>query len=300
MLGLLSAVGYSATNMALKGLSVRHEDMGWAIWVSAMKAVPTLLACFVLLSRRRARKLPLFPSTRVLPALFIAGLVMQFGGNLGFQVALNHIGLAITVPLVFAFIIMAGAFLGRTFLGDAVTPRTVISMLLMTVSIAFLSYAATLTQPVQPIDGHARQPVVWFGILIAIVSGISYGINGVVIRAVGKSVLPVESMLLVYSLTGVVLLGIPGWQMLGTDRIVHIRSDEWWLMILAGTFNAAAFLCVCHALRIMRITQVNVINASQNAMCAVGAVLFFAEPLSVSMATGILLSVAGLLILDRR
>ncbi|MCA9056706.1 MAG: hypothetical protein KDA75_22920, partial [Planctomycetaceae bacterium] len=64
--------------------------------------------------------------------------------------------------------------------------------------------------------------------------------------------------------------------------------------------NAAAFLCVCHALRMMKITQVNIVNASQNAMCAAGAVLLFAEPLDLPTGIGILLSVLGLIVLDRR
>jgi len=301
LLAVASAVAYSATNLALRGLSGQHEGLGWAIWVSAMKALPTVAVATYLLIRRAWRGGVLFPSTRILPVLFICALVMQFGGNLGFQVALGHIGLAITVPLVFAFIICAGALLGRMFLGDTLSPRTYLSMTIMTVSIILLSWAATLNAPAseaKPTSLVAGS--IWFGIFIAIVSGMSYGVNGVVIRSIGRKSLPIESMLIVYSLTGAILLGTLGATMLGTERLLEIRARDWQLMLTAGIFNAVAFFSISHALKLTNVTQVNLINASQNAMCAVGAVLMFAEPLSLPMVSGIVLSIVGLFALDRK
>lgn len=301
LLSIVSAVAYSAANLALRGLSGRHGDLAWAIWVSAMKALPTAVVAMCLLARRKAQGGRLFPSTRILPVLFLAALVMQFGGNLGFQVALGHIGLAITVPLVFAFIICAGAVLGRAFLGDRVSARTFLSMLIMTVAIVLLSWAATLNDPADSV-GAATWTVgsTWLGILIAVVSGLSYGINGVVIRSIGRKTLPIESMLIVYSMTGIVLMGVLGGTLLGTARLLEISSDEWQMMLMAGSFNALAFFSISHALKLTNVTQVNLINASQNAMCAIGAVLLFAEPLSLPMVSGIVLSIVGLFALERK
>ena len=225
---------------------------------------------------------------------------MQFGGNLGFQLALGHIGLAISVPLVFAFIICAGVVLGRTFLGDGVTQRTVVSIGVMALSIVLLSYAATLTDSPETEVSTAAPRIVWLGVLMAVISGTSYGINGVVIRRVARQTLPVESMLLIYSSTGVICLSLLGANMMGRDRLLAIRADEWQMMLWAGTFNAIAFFCITHALKRLNITQVNVINATQNAMCAVGAVLLFSEPASLPMVSGVLLSMVGLFILDRK
>ena len=301
LLAITSAVAYSAANLALRGLSGRYHDLGWSIWVSAMKALPTVTVATFLLARRAARGQVLFPSTRILPVLFIAALVMQFGGNLGFQVALGHIGLAITVPLVFAFIICAGAILGRMFLGDHVSPQTYLAIAIMTVAIILLSWAATLNAPPATANATTQQTRnIWLGVFIAVVSGTSYGINGVVIRSTGRGKLPIESMLIVYSLTGAVLLGILGASMLGTERLREITAAEWQMMLTAGTFNSIAFFSISHALKLANVTQVNLINASQNAMCAVGAVLMFAEPLSLPMVAGIVLSIVGLFALDRK
>ena len=300
LLGLTSAVGYSAANLALRRLSGDHADLGWAIWVSAMKAVPTMVLALLLLTRRRIQGQPLYPTLRPIPALIVAGLVMQFGGNLGFQLALGHVGLAISVPLVFAFIISAGAFLGRIFLGDQVSRRTVMAIGVMMSSIVLLSYAAMQTDEGTDSAAGYVEGIAWMGLLYGTMSGISYGVNGVVLRRVARRALPVESVLLIYSTTGVIGLSAVGAAMLGTDRLQAITSTQWLTMMTAGTFNAIAFFAVTHALKILNITHVNVINAAQNAMCAVGAVLLFAEPVTNPMAFGILLSITGLVLLDRK
>ena len=46
--------------------------------------------------------------------------------------------------------------------------------------------------------------------------------------------------------------------------------------------------------------RANVINASQNALCAIGAVIVFNESLSPLALLGIGLTISGLLVLDRR
>lgn len=296
ILGIVSAIGYSAANLSLRGLSGRDGGLPWAIWVTAMKALPTVLVASLLLLRRRKNNQILYPTRKPIPALILGAFVMQFGGNLGFQIALGHVGLAITVPLVFAFIICSGAALGRFFLGDTVSPRTVISMVIMTGSIILLSYAATLNAP----EASSTKVVVWFGIVMAVVSGLSYGINGVVIRRIARDLLPVESMLIIYSSTGLISLTTLGWFVLGPDRIAAIKLDEWFMMFSAGCFNAIAFFSITNALKLMNISQVNVINASQNAMCAIAAVLIFAEPLTTPLVLGIAMSIGGLFVLDRK
>lgn len=294
-LGAMSAIGYSAANLSLRGLSGRDETLAWAVWVTAMKAFPTVVVSLFLLTLRWRRRQPFYPTKRPIPILILAALLMQFGGNLGFQIALIHVGLAIAVPLVFAFIICAGAALGRAFLGDRVSLRTVVSMAIMTVSIILLSWAATLNAN-QETSPHV---VAWFGVLMAIVSGLSYGVNGVVIRRVSRDMLPVESMLIIYSATGLISLTTIGYLLLGQARLAAIRPEEWGMMLAAGVCNAFAFFCITNALKLMNISQVNVINASQNAMCAVAAVLIFGEAVSTPLVVGIALSVCGLFVLDR-
>jgi len=63
--------------------------------------------------------------------------------------------------------------------------------------------------------------------------------------------------------------------------------SNWTALLTAGTANTMAFFALVHALRVINVNRINVINASQNAMCAVGAVLLFGERLGPPALAGI-------------
>ena len=330
LLGLTAATGYSIANLALRKLATGEGGFYWDVWISGTKAVPTFIVAGVMLLIGMARRQVTLPSWKVLAPLFITAVVMQFGGNLGFQLALRQIGLAITVPIVFSSIIVSGAIVGRMVVGDAVSLRTAFSMGLMVVSIAFLSAAAhsgsqptasdgllnaasgvshpptaeqlaTATAAVSPerqAENSSRR--VTFGIVIALISGLSYGLCGVVIRRVVRNKLPIEITLVVFSVTGLLTLCPISLYQLGLSSITATSVSDWWAILAAGTFNAVGFFAITHALRFLTISRANVVNASLIAMCAVGDFVFFAEPISTSAMIGIGLTIIGLLTLDRK
>ncbi len=329
LLGLTAATGYSIANLALRKLATGEGGFYWDVWISGTKAVPTFIVAGVMLLIGMARRQVTLPSWKVLTPLFLTAVVMQFGGNLGFQLALRQIGLAITVPIVFSSIIVSGAVVGRMVVGDAVSLRTAFSMGLMVISIAFLSAAAHSGSQPTASDGllnaaslgqpaPAGQPAalaaeispelqaqnssrrVTFGIVIALISGLSYGLCGVVIRRVVRNKLPIEITLVVFSVTGLLTLCPISLYQLGLSSITATSVADWWAILAAGTFNAVGFFAITHALRFLTISRANVVNASQNAMCAVGAFVFFAEPISTSAMIGIGLTIVGLLTLDRK
>lgn len=296
-LGIIAAVAYSLANLALRHLSdaTSTGGRGWDLWVTAMKTVPTGIVAWVLVLKRLIQKEPAFPPLRLLPILVVAALVMQFGGNLCFQISLSHLGLGITVPLVFASILCVGAIMGRVFLGDPITRPVVTAMGIMIVAIVMLS-AGTMpdsTAPAAPVESGQ----ILIGICIAAISGCSYGAVGVLIRNFVRTVLTVESMLIVFSTVGGVLLAAAAITMSGWQTIQDSSVQAWPMLLAAGTTNAIAFFAVAHALRVMDVNRMNVINASQNAMCAVGAVVLFQEQLSALAVFGIALTIAGLIAL---
>ena len=82
--GMLSAVGYTAANICLRYAS----DLD-PVWVSCIKAVPTLMATApFMISQLRAGTM--FPSWRVFVIILLAGLVGQVGGNVMFQWSLGR------------------------------------------------------------------------------------------------------------------------------------------------------------------------------------------------------------------
>jgi drug/metabolite transporter (DMT)-like permease len=325
LLGVLAAVAYSVANLALRGLSKTDGGPGWDMWVAGTKAFPTFAVAVFLLVLRKSKGLATFAEWRFVWPIAIAALFNQLGGNFGFQMSLRAIGLAISVPICFSSIICSGAIFGRIILNDQVSVRTGISMALMIASIAFLSTAAksrthqsatvvSATQAVNSANTEDRlettvstntspkpapMSVSW-GVALSMISGLCYGITGVFIRKAVRSHMPVAATLFLFSAAGFLVLCPLSLLMLPLQAIAATTSTEWMTIATAGIFNAIGFYAITHAMRHLTISRANVINASQNAMCAVGAVLVFGETLSFVGLIGISFTILGLLVLDRR
>ena len=112
--------------------------------------------------------------------------------------------------------------------------------------------------------------------------------------------MPVAATLFMFSAAGFLVLCPLSLLILPLQTIADTTSTEWLTIATAGTFNAIGFYAITHAMRHLTVSRANIINASQNAMCAVGAVLVFGETLSPIGLAGIGLTIAGLLVLDRR
>jgi len=297
LLGLMAAVTYSVANLALRGLSRPDGGVGWDMWVAGTKAFPTFFIAIVLLAIRRYRGQTSFAAWSFVWPIALAAFFNQLGGNFAFQMSLSKIGLAISVPICFASIICSGAIVGRFVLGDQVSIRTGISMALMVTSIVFLSTAARSRTAVIPTTydwGTAT------GIALAVVSGLAYGITGVYIRKAVRSRMPVAATLFLFSAAGFLMLCPLSLSLLPLQTIAATTPREWATIAVAGIFNALGFFAITHAMRHLTISRANVINASQNALCAVGAVMMFGETLSTFGLLGIGLTIAGLLTLDRK
>ena len=325
-LGLFAASTYSVANLALRGLSKSDGGAGWDMWVAGTKAFPTFATAVVLLWIRRRRGQTTFAAWDFVWPIAVAALFNQLGGNFAFQMSLRAIGLAISVPLCFASIICSGAIVGRTVLGDQVSVRTGISIGLMVASIVFLSVAAESrsdtdarigTAEIVPVvtgeavavtkaDGSDQADAkpspmgVPAGVALSVLSGLCYGVTGVFIRKAVRSHMPVAATLFLFSAAGFLVLCPLSLFFLPLQAIAETTRREWFMIAVAGTFNAIGFFAITHAMRHLTISRANVINASQNAMCAIGAVVVFQESLSPIGLLGIGLTIAGLLALDRK
>ena len=297
VLGLMAAATYSVANLALRGLSRPDGGVGWDMWVAGTKAFPTFFVAIVLLAIRRYRGQTSFAAWSFVWPIALAAFFNQLGGNFAFQMSLSKIGLAISVPICFASIICSGAIVGRYVLGDQVSVRTGISMGLMVASIVFLSTAARNRATVVPTAADWGTAT---GVALAVISGLAYGITGVYIRKAVRSQMPVAATLFLFSAAGFLMLCPLSLCLLPPQTIAATTSAEWATIAIAGIFNALGFYAITHAMRHLTISRANVINASQNALCAVGAVMIFGESLSTFGLVGIGLTIAGLLTLDRR
>jgi drug/metabolite transporter (DMT)-like permease len=223
---------------------------------------------------------------------------MQFGGNAVFQWALGVGGLAIVVPLSFAVLIGSGAWLGRVWLGEPITPRSAFAMLVLITSIAFLSVGAG--DAAAAMTTAASAGAIAVTVVGACLSGLAYGLGGVVMRGAMTRDVPLVVVLLIMSATGVLGLGLAALIRLGPDRLLATSPRDLQIMLAAGTSNAVAFYCLASALKYVSVLHANLVNASQIAMSAAAGVLMFAEPLTVWTVLGCGLTVLGLLLMDAR
>lgn len=296
LLGICAAVGYSGANLALRQLAIPN-DPGWAVWVTATKAVPAALIAWLMIIVQWSKGQPGLPPARMIWRLILVGLVMQYAGNFMFQWSLSIGGLAITVPVCFSMLIIAGAWMSRLVCGEEITPKTMGAIGILIVAVGVLSSGAGSATTSM---GHADSwQTTALAIFSAAVSGIAYGATGVVVRRLVTGTLTIPSSLVVLSTTGAVTMTAHAFLVDGPAKLFELSEGHWPAIIGAGVMNAAAFFAVAGSLKRIPVTFLNILNASQNAMCAIGGVLLFAEPTTWPLIIGCGLTIFGILLVDR-
>lgn len=292
---LASAVFYTCTNACLR--DVAHCDIYFVSW---LKALPTLAAAAVVLifDARRGRNRPLPAGLWI--GLFVTGLIAHLGGNAAFQWGLGIVGLAAAVPLTFSLLLISGALLGRFWLGEGISRRSIAAMGLLCA--AFLCVKMHTEQAAVHAAGdlpaHSSSTVA-LAVMAVCFSGIAYSLLGAVIRRTVTGTASMSSVLFVISLAGMVSLGPIAVAREGFAGLAATAPRDIAVMIAAGSFNAVAFFALTRAMQLVPVSYVNIVNASQVAMAAAAGVMLFHEPTTPWLFGGIGLTAAGL-VLNRR
>jgi drug/metabolite transporter (DMT)-like permease len=293
---VLAAFGYTASIIALRQLA-KHEGLDWAIWVSCMKAVPVSLTAAAIILYRKSRGRLAWPSARIVLELLATGFFMQFFANVTFQWALSLGGMALSVSLSNAALMLTGAALGWLILKEHPTLRSTCAILLLTVAIGILSLGAEATS-----RHNAIQNSFWLvaiTVAAAILAGFVWGLAGVIIRRVVTREVPVAVTIFLLSITGVVGLGLTTLWRMGPQWMLETTSGEFQTMMVAGGFTTIAFFAITESLRRITVVRANLLNASQIAMAAVSGVILFDERMTVGLVTGSALTVVALMMMDR-
>ncbi len=297
ILGLSSAVGYTAANISLRAVSDCDP-----VWVSAMKPLPTLAGVIpVLLWQMRRRKLH-WPSRKIVIWLVLASLLGHICGNVMFQWSLGVIGIALVVPLTLGTIIVTGTAMGRFMLDEPVSRRTLAAVTILMAAVFVLTLGAD--QAHHSVVGlDVTQDSWWqvvFGVVAAIGAGVAYAILGVVIRYGVRRKTSVPMTLFVVSIVGATSLTSMALWRGGPELVTQFDARQYAIMFAAGLFNAIAFLALTRALQIAHMVYINAINGSQAAMAAIAGIVLFHEATTPALWLGLGMTVAGLGLLDRR
>jgi len=301
--GIISAVGYTGANICLRA-AVGVDP----VWVSALKAVPTVIVCGPILIYMARQGQQIWPTARTLGLLLFAALVGQVFGNIVFQWSLGVIGVALATPLTLGTIIVGGAVIGRVVLQEPVSRRSAIAMGILIAAIMLLSLGAgkaneSVAQSLAKEAAESVEGAPWYlvglGVLAACAAGVAYAVLGVVIRygVSGRASMP--TVLFIVGATGVVVLGGASTVRIGIDGMLSNTPEEYLWMLFAGLFNITAFYALTNALRLTSVVYVNALNATQAAMAAAAGYLIFEEPLTASLSIGVALTALGLLLMRK-
>ena len=301
--GLASSLLYTAANGFLRALS--HCD---PVWVSAVKTLPTALFMLPWMLHMHSRGLRAVPPAAVLAVIALGGLVGQLGGNIPFQWALGIIGVALTVPLNLGGMIVFGAIIGRVFLKEEVTLRSVLAMLVLLVAVFVLflgaenahdavrAAARSATDAKEP-PGHWELAL---GVGAACFCGLAYAVLNAVNRYYVTRGHSLPACLFTVSIVGMLALGSLSYSRIGLAGMLATTPRDLWLMLLAGVCNAAAFVALTKSLQLTSLVFVNALNATQATTAALMGIIIFHEPPSPWLLTGVGLTIAGLLLMRKR
>ncbi|MHB0956977.1 MAG: EamA family transporter [Pirellulaceae bacterium] len=272
-----------------------------AVWVSCVKAVPTVAIFGPVLLYRLARGRESLPPVGQMAALVGASVICQLLGNVVFQWSLGIVGMALAVPLTLGMMIVAGAIMGRVLLHESVTIPMAISTLVLIGAMFVLSLGAN--EASQTMAQERGAPSIWVvlaGVGAACISGVAYALLGVVIRYAVTDRISIPLTLVSVTLTGVITLGLVALARIGISGMFATLPSDFRMMLLAGFFNALAFLALTKSLQLVPLVYVNALNATQATMAAVAGVLIFSERSSSALWLGVALTAVGLVLMQRR
>lgn len=286
----VSTLGYTVANLCLCGLSTRTDQV-WMLWIKESVSV-VVVAPWILVQIVR-RRYPL-PTAGTLLALAIVGTAVQWLGNLGAIGAFAVVGIAVTIPIIYAVNLTGGAILGRVVLGERVTPRSALAILALVASISLLNWGADRTGL-----SSAAADKVRLAIAAACLAGVMYCVLGVSIRRlVGGAAVPSLVVLMITGM-GTLTLAPLGLSRTGLAGLLAIQPAHLALILLAGVLNLVAFFSFTRALRLIPVVHANVLNATQVALAAVGGITLFSEQPSAMLVLGVSLTIVGICLIER-
>lgn len=294
---IFAAVGYTAANTLLRKLTVQQDPM----WLLCVKESVAVVLLGPWLAYRAMRGRPSLPSGRPLLALVIVGILTQVAGNLPLIWAMGVVGLAISIPVSIGVNLAACAVLGQTLLGERVSFRSAIAVAALVVSVVLLSTGAG--QANDSIAASAEVVTGGFWSVMAVggacLAGVIFGFLNVTIRRSATAGVPLLAIgFMVPAMATATLAPACLWRH-GLNGLLATPPQDFLLMLVCGVLNIAAYLAIIKGLQLTTIVHANVLAASQVAMAALAGLLFFQEAASPSLATGILLTIAGTALIDR-
>jgi len=325
---ILSAVFYTLMGICQRAVS---EDCD-PVWVNCVQASVSTVVFGVYLTFRSIRGRSAWPPLAVAVGLMMLGIVTQLGGS-SYQWSLGVIGLVISNPLQMGVMLTAAALLGWLVLGERVYRRGMTAILLITLSVVILGTGAEKANEamhsaesgeelhngdnVEPGSGKgvgshlceapeepSRQMTpdpfsTLLGVGAACFAGVAFAILTVGMRKTATEDTSPEAIVFFINAMGIVFLGPWAVQRLGLDGMMATSPRDLVVMLAIGICNLMAFLLLAKALQKTTVVRVNVINnALTTVLTVLAGIVIFSEPSNRELVIGILLTLAGIVLIS--
>jgi drug/metabolite transporter (DMT)-like permease len=287
--GLAATFGY-----ALASAFLRQAADDPPIWVSTIKAACTaaIFAPWLLLIALRGNRV--LPPPGIIAMLVAVSVIVQVFGNVAYQLALAHIGLALAVPLTLGAMVLSSAILGRVLMSEPLTYRIVFGLGVLIVAIAVLSMGAKQATT-ESATSAAATPLAWlWGAVESVVSGFAYALLGLAVRKSTQHQIPLATPIVFVSAVGTIILAALSLTFEGIPRIQAIAATSWWAMVAAGLLNGISFLALAKSLKLLPVVYVNAINTLQMLATAFIGLYWFREEWTSPLGWGLVLMIGGL------
>jgi drug/metabolite transporter (DMT)-like permease len=308
----LSAVVYTAFYATFKVLSDK-QDSAWITCVTGSIAA-AILGVYLVIQSFRGRRV--FPSWGELLGLAALGIVGQLGSVLTIW-GTAIIGVGVTLVLQMGVMLAVAAILGRIVLGEAVFWKQIVAIVMVIVSVACFSMGSkndsdddakkTATDDAVPVAADAapssletlKNASPRLGIAAGILAGCAFATLGVGIRKVVTGETSPTATVFMINVMGAIALGPWCIYHLGLQTLASTPPDLFGIMLASGVLNLGSLLLVTMSFELISVVRVNVINNGlTGALTMIVGIFWFAERWNLAIGIGILLSLAGTLLIS--
>ena len=285
---LVAAAAYSMDSLftatAVKGVGINY------LFGASLRTIPLLLfTCFYLLLAKKKEETSIFSDIKLVLALVAYGALTFFLGNSMFFSALQKGGVLITTPLTGTQVLWAAGF-AILLLGEKLNWKMVAGMLVSISGISLLAVGKT---------GLSTLATDWWlAIPLALATAICWSLSGVLIAYVQRKGVNRFHALLFAILVG--NLCIHSFLLLSGQSAIYLTTPISAIanVIIAGLFGMLALIGLTTALGLTSVASASTIASLQVGLAPLLAWPILHEQLNMFMASGIMLILLGVIIVQ--
>jgi DME family drug/metabolite transporter len=286
-----AALAYALYQVFLR-VAVRGDELNTMVGAT-VQAIPVLLfsvAMGWIVKRRDRGTVSPLSDWRLIGALIVNGLLLFVVATPLLFAALREGGVLITSPLTGTQVIWS-ALLAALLLRERFTSTMALGMVVSVIGVAALTVGRS--------GGIQLSGTWWVAVPFALGTAFCWALAGVLLTYCMRRGVDRFQVLAIPTLLGV---GVLNAYLLLTGDIGLYPStpvDVLMSLLVAGTFSAAALVCLTTALALTTVASAATLNSLQVALAPLMAWLFLGEELKPLIGIGILLILVGVIVVQR-